>query len=228
MNKNENDKFDNNIEKAGFTIAYLFLFIWSMIWFQKIDMNNDISIASWLFALAILQIIFFIILYNRIKNTWVSKFYIIWIYSPFSIIYFFKLLLKNTIQTKNNIKIKNKIIHSKNKNDINKKIINYNLTEKLFFNIIVVPLFINHKTINKSMFWRIFIFIYLLSFYWFIAFSIFVNIVEFDRYEIMNIVIPLVILFFVIKILIPFILFILLPKINNISKSIFNYIKVWK
>ena len=199
-----------------------------MIWFQKIDMNNDISIASWLFALAILQIIFFIILYNRIKNTWVSKFYIIWIYSPFSIIYFFKLLLKNTIQTKNNIKIKNKIIHSKNKNDINKKIINYNLTEKLFFNIIVVPLFINHKTINKSMFWRIFIFIYLLSFYWFIAFSIFVNIVEFDRYEIMNIVIPLVILFFVIKILIPFILFILLPKINNISKSIFNYIKVWK
>jgi len=92
-----------------------------------------------------------------------------------------------------------------------------NFIEKMFFTKFSRPIFIKDN-INKSIFWRIFIFLYSLSFYWFFLFAIFVNIIEFDRHEIMNILIPLWILLFIKY---------WITGIFRLFQSIFLYIKNW-
>ena len=120
----------------------------------------------------------------------------------------------------NTFKMIENINNDRNKEELvynNKSLIKNNFIDKLFFTKLSKPIFINND-INKSIFWRIFIFIYLLSFYWFLIFAIFVNIVEFDRHEIMNIIIPLWILIFIKY---------WITGIFKIFKSIFLYIKNW-
>ncbi len=126
---------------------------------------------------------------------------------------YFEQLWDNTFKMLKNIndeKSEKQIVYD-NKNFWN------NFIEKIFFTKFSRPIFIKDN-INKSAFWRIFIFLYLLSFYWFLIFAIFVNIVEFDRREISDIIISLWILLFIKY---------WITGIFRLFKSIFLYIKNW-
>lgn len=113
------------------------------------------------------------------------------------------------LKNNDNDNIKSEKSYSKNKWN--------NFIEKLFFNNFSRPIFINND-INNNLYWRIFIFTYMLLFYWFIIFTIFVNIIEFDRHEIMNIIIPILILIFIKY---------WITSIFKIFRNIFLYIKNW-
>ncbi len=200
---------------------FLLLLFWNTIWkvlfwLKIINTNNPTKwltvkqcfkrtyLVNLLFWLPIISIFFLITQFFRLKNEWIT-FYDLKFNTQ---VYEFskKVIIKD--------KKLNLSLNKNNKKTIERKKI---FLEKLFFNKLAKPIFTD-KHLNKSIFWRFFIITYIIFFYWFLTFSLFVNIVEFNRHEIMNIIIPLWILLFMKY---------WITSIFMLLKNIFLYIKNW-